>query len=124
GGILPLRRRLADAVQEGSGATQSEIFQAAVEMNVRVGRCRPKKREDRMLNRNSICIAAMVTALFVAGSATAAFDESKYPDWSGQWRRGEPGPPRYDPSKRGTGFGQEAPLTEEYKKFLEASMAD
>jgi len=77
-----------------------------------------------MLGQNAICVAAISVALFIAGSATAAFDESKYPDWTGQWRRAEPGPPRYDPSKRGTGFNQEPPLTEEYKKVLEASMAD
>jgi hypothetical protein len=75
-----------------------------------------------MLRRGSICIAALT--LLVFGSAAQAFDESKYPDWGGQWRRAEPGPPRYDPSKAGTGFRQEAPLTEEYKKVLEASMAD
>jgi hypothetical protein len=40
-----------------------------------------------------------------------AFDESKYPDWKGQWIRAEDGLPRYDPSKP---IGeQDAPMTDE-----------
>jgi hypothetical protein len=52
-----------------------------------------------------------------------AQDVKKYPDWSGQWRRVEGGPPRYDHSKP-YGRGQEAPLTEEYRRIHEASLAD
>jgi hypothetical protein len=73
--------------------------------------------------KSSIALAALTAALFVIGSAAQAFDESKYPDWSGQWRRAEPGPPRYDPAKP-VGLGQQAPLTEEYKAVHAASMAD
>ena len=76
-----------------------------------------------MLNRSSIAIIALAT-LCLAGTSAQAFDESKYPDWSGQWRRGEPGPPRYDPSKPGAGLRQEAPLTDEYKRIHAESMAD
>ena len=77
-----------------------------------------------MLHRSSIALAALAAVLLLTASSAQAFDESKYPDWKGQWRRAEPGPPRYDPSKPGTGFRQEAPLTEEYKAVLEASLAD
>src|SRR5882757_309035 len=62
-------------------------------------------------------------ALLMAVAGAQAHDESKYPDWSGQWRRTETGTPRYDPSKP-DGRGQQAPLTEEYRKIHEASMAD
>jgi hypothetical protein len=75
-----------------------------------------------MLHARSFALAAL--ALLVTVGGAQAFDESKYPDLRGQWRRAEPGPPRYDPAKPGTGFRQEAPLTEEYKKILEASIAD
>jgi hypothetical protein len=55
--------------------------------------------------------------------AAQAFDESKYPDFTGQWRR----PPgigiQWDQSKP-VGRGQQAPLTPEYQKVFEASMAD
>ncbi len=77
-----------------------------------------------MLHRSSIALAALAAVLLLTAGSAQAFDESKYPDWKGQWRRAEPGPPRYDPSKPGTGFRQEAPLTEEYKAVLEASLAD
>jgi hypothetical protein len=76
-----------------------------------------------MLNRSLIAMTTLA-ALCLATAGAQAFDESKYPDWSGQWRRGEPGPPRYDPSKPGAGLRQEAPLTEEYKAIHAASMAD
>jgi len=77
-----------------------------------------------MLHRSSLALAALAAVLLLTAGSAQAFDESKYPDWKGQWRRAEPGPPRYDPSKPGTGFRQEAPLTEEYKAVLEASLAD
>jgi hypothetical protein len=77
-----------------------------------------------MLHRSSIALAALAAVLLLTAGSGQAFDESKYPDWKGQWRRAEPGPPRYDPSKPGTGLRQEAPLTEEYKAVLEASLAD
>jgi hypothetical protein len=56
-------------------------------------------------------------------TAALAFDESKYPDFSGQWRR----PPgvgiQWDPAKR-FGLDQKPPLTPEYQAVWEASMAD
>jgi hypothetical protein len=66
---------------------------------------------------------ALGAALIVANAAASAHDESKYPDWSGQWRR----PPgvgiQWDPSKP-LGPPQQAPLTAEYQKIFEASLAD
>src|SRR5438067_6292763 len=68
----------------------------------------------------SIVLAA---ALIVANAAASAHDESKYPDWSGQWRR----PPgvgiQWDPSKP-LGPPEQPPLTAEYQKIFEASLAD
>jgi hypothetical protein len=66
--------------------------------------------------------ATAVVALMLPGAR--AHDQSRYPDWSGQWLRvPDGGPPRYDVSKP-NGRGQEAPLTEEYRRIHEASMAD
>jgi hypothetical protein len=59
---------------------------------------------------------------FPVGNA-GAFDESKYPNWKGQWMRADTGAPRYDPSKP-SGRGQEAPLKPEFQTFLEASLAE
>jgi hypothetical protein len=75
-----------------------------------------------MLWRSTIAATALAMALLLGVPAAQAHDESKYPDWSGQWRRTETGTPRYDPSKPAD--KQQAPLTEEYRKIHEASMAD
>ena len=67
-------------------------------------------------------LIGIALALIALGGSAQAFDESKYPDWKGQWRRADPGPPRYDPSR--PLLDQQAPLTEEYKAFHAASRAD
>jgi hypothetical protein len=69
---------------------------------------------------------AAVTLAVVLGLAMGngrAFDESKYPNWKGQWLRGDPGGSRYDPSKP-SGRGQQAPLKPEFQAVLEASLAE
>jgi hypothetical protein len=74
--------------------------------------------------RSLIAATTLVAAWLMPLSGAPAQDESKYPDWSGQWRRvPDGGVPRYDPSKP-DGAGQQAPLTEEYRRIHEASMAD
>jgi hypothetical protein len=75
-----------------------------------------------MAHRSLIAAIALAGSL---GAATAAFafDESKYPDFSGQWRR----PPgigiQWDPTHT-VGRDQHPPLTPEYQAIWEASMAD
>ena len=60
--------------------------------------------------------------LMVASPATG-HDETRYPDWSGQWHRvPDGGPPRFDPSKPLR--RQEAPLKPDYRARHEASMRD
>jgi len=80
-----------------------------------------------MLHRSSIAAVALAGALMVTVGGAQAFDETKYPNLKGQWERfiipGVPGQPSFDQTKS-WGFGQEAPLTPEYKAVLEASMAD
>jgi hypothetical protein len=72
----------------------------------------------------SVALVAVVAAFCVSAADAQIFDLSKYPDWSGQWRRvPDGGPPRYDPSKK-NGLAQEAPLKPEYQKLLEASLKD
>lgn len=72
-----------------------------------------------MVRNNWTCLAAFAFA--VLATPAAAHDASKYPDWSGQWR--QLGGNRWDMSKP-TGRGQQAPLTPEYQKVFEASLAD
>jgi hypothetical protein len=82
-----------------------------------------------MLNRSSsaafaIALAAAVT---IAVGGLAAADEAKYPDWRGAWGRfivrGLGGQASFDQTKP-WGRGQQAPLTAEYQKVLEDSIAD
>ena len=98
-----------------------------------------------MLLRSSTCAVAatfaatLAATLMVVGAVQAA-DNSKYPDWKGAWARWAPPNSARDPGNGGTGFtaggqpsfdqtkpwgpGQQAPLTPEYRKVLEDSMAD
>jgi hypothetical protein len=39
-----------------------------------------------LLNRSPISTIATAAALALTVAGTAAFDESKYPDWGGQWQ--------------------------------------
>jgi hypothetical protein len=71
---------------------------------------------------STICGIALAALLFGAPGTARAHDESRYPDWEGKWGR-DPGPPRYDPSKPGR-RGQQPPLTPEYMKIFEQSLAD
>jgi hypothetical protein len=57
-----------------------------------------------------------------------AWDDGKNPNWKGQWVSINPPlgggtPVKFDPTKA-AGPAQEAPLTPEYRKVLEDSMAD
>jgi hypothetical protein len=76
-----------------------------------------------MLNRNAIAALTFAATVSLPVAGAWAFDESKYPDFSGQWRR----PPgiaiQWDQTKP-LGRGQQAPLTPEYQKIFEASLAD
>ena len=73
---------------------------------------------------------AWVTALatLTTSMGALAFDDSKYPDWKGQWTRvavpsGQYRGVQYDPHKP-AGPWQEAPLTPEYQAIFEANLAD
>jgi hypothetical protein len=74
-------------------------------------------------NRSLIGAIVLMAALMMTLSVAAAFDETKYPDWSGQWKRARGVPNVWDETKP-PGRGQQAPLTPEYQAVLEASLAD
>jgi hypothetical protein len=85
-----------------------------------------------VLYRKSFGAITLAAALVMAAAGTLAqnpvadaarYDAAKYPDWSGQWRRPETGPNRYDPSKP-PGRAQRAPLTPEFQAVFEAGLAD
>jgi hypothetical protein len=75
-----------------------------------------------------LTIGAVVVAAFAMPTISAqAFDDSEYPNWKGQWLRriipGLGGQPSHDQTKPWA-FGQQAPLTPEYAKIMEDSLAD
>src|SRR5438876_2388824 len=82
-------------------------------------------------------IAAAGIAMVMMTGAVQAAEAAKYPDWKGAWTRWFPpgsvlepnggftagGQPSHDQTKP-WGRGQEAPLTPEYQKVFEESLAD
>jgi hypothetical protein len=80
-----------------------------------------------MSYRGSIRACVQAAALFVIVGGAFAADQSKYPNWKGQWVTINPRfggqVIKFDPTKR-SGPYQQAPLTPEYQKVLEDSMAD
>jgi hypothetical protein len=76
-----------------------------------------------MLHKCSLTALVVIAALGLMFGPAAAFDDSKYPDWSGQWRRPSGVGTQWDQTKP-SGLAQKAPLTPEYQARLEASIAD
>ncbi len=75
------------------------------------------------LNKISVSTLALLGTLAIASTGAFGFDESKYPDWSGQWLRPKGVGIQWDQGKR-PGLPQQAPLTPEYQKRLQASLDD
>jgi hypothetical protein len=73
-----------------------------------------------MLYRNPVGAIALVAALSAPAANAQSVDQTRYPDFAGQWVRNvgaqwDPGKPR--------GLGQQAPFTPEYQAILEANVA-
>jgi hypothetical protein len=83
-----------------------------------------------MLERSLIATlaVALACALLIRNGGAQLASDGKYPNWKGQWNAiVKPGTVggqfKFDPTKD-RGVGQEAPLTAEYRKVHEDSMAD
>src|ERR1700760_2346106 len=76
-----------------------------------------------MLHRGSIGAVVLAAALCAPLAGAQAFDETKYPDWGGQWLRPKGVGIQWDQDKR-PGLTQQAPLKPEYQKILEQSLED
>ena len=81
-----------------------------------------------MLYRISTGALALAATLIVTIGGAQTADQAKYPNWKGQWSAvspplGDPQSMKFDPTKR-AGLWQDAPLTPEYQKIFEASLAD
>jgi hypothetical protein len=82
-----------------------------------------RPEETTMIYQSSVGGAALAAVLALALGGAQAHDESKYPDWSGQWKRPPGAGIQWDQTKR-PGLAQQAPLTPEYQAIFEASIAD
>jgi hypothetical protein len=68
--------------------------------------------------------AVLALAVLLGAVHAQPFDQSRYPDWRGQWlRTGRGNGNAWDPTKP-LGLGEQAPLIPEYQAMLEASVAD
>jgi hypothetical protein len=80
-----------------------------------------------MLEKSSTAAVAVAAAALLLAIGGAAAEDAKYPSWKGQWSRllvpGVGGQGAFDQTKF-WGRGQQAPLTPEYQKVWEDSMAD
>ena len=70
-----------------------------------------------------ISIAALALAVALTTGAARSQDMSKYPDWSGQWKKPANLGNQWDLS-RPPGRGQKPPLTPEYQAVFEARQVD
>jgi hypothetical protein len=75
--------------------------------------------------RSSIGSIVVAAAMLASIVGARALDETKFPDWRGQWTRIPiaSGPASFDPTKT-VGPGQQAPLTLEYQAIHAAGLAD
>src|SRR6202171_5217078 len=74
-----------------------------------------------MFLRSLIGALALLAGLNIVVADALAFDESKYPQWRGQWRR--IGGVQWDPSKK-LGRDEQPPLKPQYQALFEAGLAD
>ena len=91
-----------------------------------------------MFKQSTLALVGLALMAIMVGAATAgarAWDDTKYPDLKGQWRRvgnggllaGGAGGLRWDdslPAKNTPSLGQEPPLTPEYQAIYDANLAD
>jgi hypothetical protein len=78
------------------------------------------------LTATTTAMLPLAAALTMSADGAQASDDALYPNWKAQWTRviipGD-GQGAFDPTKP-WGPRQQAPLTQEYQKVLQASMAD
>src|SRR5438876_11222760 len=72
--------------------------------------------------RSSLALVVTAAVLLATSTAAPAFDESKYPNWRGQWQQLGGGQKAWDPSRPPGIAGQEVPLTREYRAIHEANL--
>jgi hypothetical protein len=86
------------------------------------GTIHPSNPRGLAMFRKSFIAALSLTTLWLSAAAQAA-EDAKYPNFKGQWERANGTSNAFDPTKP-IGKGQQAPLTPEYQKVFQESLAD
>ena len=75
-----------------------------------------------MLVRSSISSVTLIGVLCATLNGAWALDETKYPDWKGQWVRADSAEAAPWDAGKPWGPGQRPPLTPEYQAIFEANL--
>jgi hypothetical protein len=80
-----------------------------------------------MVMRGSISSVVLIGVLCASLNGAWALDESKYPDWKGQWVRADsaeiaPWDSRKPGSRKSWGLRQQPPLTPQFQAIFEANL--
>jgi hypothetical protein len=96
-------------------------------MNCSINQKAKAGRTAMKASRSGAVACVLVAAATMTMGGAQAADDAKYPNWKGQWEVINPRfggqMIKFDPTKA-WGPAQQAPLTPEYQKVLEDSMAD
>src|SRR6266849_7676061 len=127
------RERNPDGAQRHPGTASQVRRRSRITRRLSSGRPRPDPvapsglqrslRGGNMLDRRPLALFALIAVLAMMTAPAAAHDESKYPDWGGQWKRPRGVASQWDQTKP-LGLAQEAPLKPEFRAVLEASIKD
>src|SRR5712671_7330962 len=72
--------------------------------------------------RGSISLVALIGVLCATLHGARALDETKYPDWKGQWVRADSAETAPWDARKPRGLGQQPPLNPEYQAVFEANL--
>src|SRR5256885_3365493 len=75
-----------------------------------------------MLMRGSISLVALIGVLCATLNGAWALDETKYPDWKGQWVRADSAEIAPWDFCKPWGLGQQPPLAPEYQAVIKANL--
>ena len=75
-----------------------------------------------MLMRGSISLVALIGVLCATLNGARALDDTKYPDWKGQWVRADSAEAAPWDARKPRGLGQQPPLIPEYQAIFEANL--
>jgi hypothetical protein len=75
-----------------------------------------------MLMRGSVSLVTLIGVLCATLNGAWALDDTKYPDWKGQWVRADSAEAAPWDARKPRGLGQQPPLTPEYQVIFEANL--